>query len=62
MQSEKWKKLNGEAKKICFGMEMLSSLRKKDPMLVAFSISTLRELISLLARSRLSVNTIYLEL
>ena len=43
MQSEKWKKLNGEAKKICFGMEMLLVYRKRTNA-VAFLISTLREL------------------
>ena len=43
-EAKSGKKLNGEAKKICFGMEMLLVYGKKDAMPVAFSISTLGEL------------------
>ena len=42
MQSEKWKKLNGEAKKICFGMEMLLVYGKRRNGCCIFNFNTKR--------------------
>ena len=42
MQSEKWKKLNGEAKKICFGMEMLLVYGKRRNACCIFNFNTKR--------------------
>ena len=42
MQSEKWKKLNGEAKKISFGMEMLLVYRKRTNACCVFNFNTKR--------------------
>ena len=44
MQSEKWKKIKWRGKENMFWCGNAFSLRKKDTMLVAFSISTLIEL------------------
>ena len=42
MQSEKLKKLNGEAKKISFGMEMLLVYRKRTNACCVFNFNTKR--------------------
>ena len=44
MRSEKWKKIKWRGKVNMFWYGDAFSLRKKDAILVAFSISTLREL------------------
>ena len=44
MRNEKWKKIKWRGKLNMFWYGDTFSLRKKDAMLVAFSISTLREL------------------